>query len=51
MKRTSHDKSDIRKFLVRAGAGGDPDAAAIPVVDDDKACKATRDLAISIFIF
>ena len=51
MKRTSNEKSDINKFLVRAGAGGDPDAAAIPVVDDDKACKVTWDLAISIFIF
>ena len=45
MKRTSHEKSDILKFLVRTGAGGDPDAAAIPVEDDDMARKLTWDLA------
>ena len=33
VKRTSND------VTCRTGAGGDPDAAAIPVVDDDKARK------------
>ena len=35
MKRTSNEKSDIRKVFVRTGARGEPDPAAIPVVDDD----------------
>ena len=34
-----------------SGAGGDPDAAAIPVVKDDKARKVTWDLAKFLYFW
>ena len=38
-------------YFVRTGAGGDPDAAAIPVVKDDKAPKVTWDLAKFLYFW